>query len=133
MFPKHAAGLREAEIPAVERALQLIAYPLLPAGQDATGDDRYEWRCRCMEVIDGDPGVRRLSRGRHTRAYVPAGLHTRVILPSEQKLGDAAIQDLYDSLHARWMAPGDKYDLPAKFDHDLIVFLSRLGANAHAE
>jgi hypothetical protein len=138
MFPKHAAGLREAEIPAVERALQLVTYPLLPAGAAANADDLYEWRCRCMELIDGQDrhgyeGVRALSRGRHTRASVPAGLRTRVVLPSEQKPGDARMQELYDSLHARWMAPGDKYDLPAKFDHDLIVFLSQLGAHSHAE
>jgi hypothetical protein len=132
MFPKHSAGLRETEIPVLERARRLLEPPLLPVGAGVTDDDRYEWRCRAMELIDGEDGVRDLSRGRHTRAYVPCG-SLRLILPSAQKSVDAGANGLRGTLSDRWMNGGDKYDLPAQFDLDLVRFLAQLQSDACAE
>jgi hypothetical protein len=129
MFPKHSAGLRETEIPVLERARQLLQPPLLPTG----ADDLYEWRCRSMELIDGENGVRELSRGRHTRAYVAAAGSRRMILPSGQKPADARMNTLHQTISDRWMLSKDKYEMSAEFDLDLVRFLAQLQSDACAE
>ena len=134
MFPQHSAGIAETEIPVTVRAQQLIEAPLLPIGPGTTPDDIYEWRCRAMELINGDSGVRTCSTGRHTRASAPVTRRARLVLVSEHKESDAMMLELLHSVSARWNEPGaDKYDLPHQFDLDLVKILAYLTANAGQE